>query len=515
MHFLNRILSSRLGFDPLAWRRDVRRLRELVQQFDTGAAPQPDAPHFGVVLVPWMGTAVPWFSLVTGLFLAAKGNRVTFIVDDMPFAGDRVGSLIQLRCIRAVLEVLPARFRVITLSDSKSAAVLGEAALRSIDRLAALNAVWALRGEMASGGRQRITARAARQLKASYSAIGNVVQAGQFDMLFVPGGVWGSTGLWTEHARAAGVRVGSYDSGGYGNLLLAVNGIACQLQDIPRAFNLLKDDAAANQREQFILDSAHAEMARRRAGVDKFSSQMQGADSLDTRYAGGVLIALNSSWDSAALGLHGVFASSSEWIVETVRHLLEHTTAPVIVRQHPVERLAIASTTDDYGALLATHFGSHPRLHFIAAGQAVNSYDLIEQVAAVVVYTSTIGIEAAAHGKPVITASRSYYSALGFVFKADGVAQYNSYLSDAVAGRLAVTAAMRADALACYYLTQCCNWIFTPFTVNEFHEWALGDLRQLAREASVGRIVEGLEKNIPAAFLNHMARVAEQDRQGV
>jgi hypothetical protein len=512
MHSLIRLLCSRLGVDPMAWRRDTRRMRELVQAFDTGAAAKPDALHFAIVLTPWMGTAVPWFSLVTGLFLAANGNQVTFIVDDMPFAGDRLGSWFQLRCVRSVLDVLGPRFAVIALSDYASTAPLSDAARSSIDRLAALNAVWALRGEMAVAGRERITARAARQLRASYHPIGNVIQGGKYDVMFVPGGVWGSTGLWTEHARAAGVRVASYDSGGYGNLLLAVNGIACQLQDIPRAFAMLKSDAEAHQRQQFIVESALAEIGRRRAGVDKFSSQIQGTSNTDTRYAGGVLIALNSSWDSAALGLHEVFASSSEWIVETVRYLLENTSAPVIVRQHPVERLEIARTSDDYRGLLATNFGAHPRLHFIAADEAVNSYDLLEQVAAVAVYTSTIGIEAAAHGKPVITASRSYYSELGFVCKATSVAQYRQYLADAVAGRLPVTAAMRDDALACYYLTQCCNWIFTPFTVPEFHEWMAQDLAQIHQEDSVKRIVQGLEQNIPAAFLNHMARVGQQGR---
>jgi hypothetical protein len=277
---------------------------------------------------------------------------------------------------------------------------------------------------------------------------------------------------------------------------------------------MLKLDAKEHHRHAFIVESAQKEMARRRAGVDKFSSQIQGTLGSDSCFNGGVLIALNSSWDSAALGLHEVFATNSEWIVETVRYLLENTSAPVIIRQHPVERLAIARTSDDYAALLTKHFGAHPRLHFIAADEAVNSYDLLEQVAAVVVYTSTIGIEAAAHSKPVITASGSYYSNMSFVRKATSVAQYREYLSDALAGRLPVSAAMRDDALACYYLTQCCNWIFTPFTVPEFHEWAARDLAQIHQEESVQRIVQGLEKNIPAAFLNHKARVEQQNPAG-
>jgi len=507
---IRRFCGKFFGIDFLGWRRDARRMRELVADFDTSAPPKPDAVHFAIVLMPWMGTSVPWFCMVIGLFLAASGNSVTFLVDDLPFGGNRLSSRFQLRCLRWVLKAVGPRFAIISASDFPSNSQLSEAERDRIERLAALNAIWELRGDMVVAGRKDLIERSIRQLQASYHPIGNVIQGGKFDVLFVPGGVWGSSGLWIEHARAAGVRVASFDSGGYGNLLLAVDGIACQLQDIPRAFEMLKLDAEKHHQHAFVVESAQKEMARRRAGVDKFSSQIQGSSSSNTRFNGGVLIALNSSWDSAALGLHEVFKSNSEWIVETTRHLLDNTSAPVIIRQHPVERLAIARTSDDYAALLTKHFGAHPRLHFIAADEAVNSYDLLEQVAAVVVYTSTIGIEAAAHGKPVVTASSSYYSNFGFVRKATSVAQYREYLSDAVAGRLAVNDAMRDDALMCYYLTQCCNWIFTPFTVPEFHEWVTRDLTQLYQEESVRRIVRGLEKNIPAAILNHVERIKQQ-----
>ena len=212
--------------------------------------------------------------------------------------------------------------------------------------------------------------------------------------------------MWASHARTVGVRFGSFDSGGYGTLMFAADGIACQLPEIPRALAMLKVRCAASEAEhRFVINAALAEIGRRRAGTDKFASQMMGASSGEERFDGAVVLALNSSWDGAALGLHTVFEGNTQWIVETVKYLLEHTEAPVVVRQHPAERLEIARTTDDYGALLQRNFGSHQRLHFVAADAPVNSYDLLERAAAVVVYTSTIGIETAGHRKPVITAS--------------------------------------------------------------------------------------------------------------
>jgi hypothetical protein len=512
MRSLSRVVSRVLKLNPLplGWLRDTRRMRKLVAAFTAKHTQERDATRFAVVVVPWCGTPVPWFSLVCGLFLATNGNKVTFIFDDMPFGDESVAFRFQVGCIRSVLRVLGDRHDVVTLSDWASDAPLDRAARQLVDRLAELNAVWALRGELQTSGRKRQVERATRQLRASYAAIAAVQLRGRYDVLFVPGGVWGSSGIWVDRARAAEVRVASYDSGAYQNLLIAVDGIACQLQDIPRAFALLKNRSMTHREHEAIVESTLAEIARRRSGIDKFSSQMRGMQASDGRFAGAMLVALNSSWDSAALGLHTVFDSNAQWIVETTKYLLENTAAQVVVRQHPVERLDVASTTDDYRSLLTQHFGDHPRLRFIAAEEPVNSYELLEQVAAVVVHTSTIGTEAAAHGKVVVTASRSYYANLGFVWRATSLEQYRQYLSDAAAGRYVVTPAMRDDALRCYYLTQCCNWVFTPFTPSTFTEWSRHGLEEVRGQENVSAVITALEKNIPVAFLNHLARQEHQ-----
>ncbi|MEO6407256.1 MAG: hypothetical protein ABIO45_00690 [Burkholderiaceae bacterium] len=510
MPSLTSTLARRMGFDPGAWLRDTRLMRARVAAYPA-PAPRNDALRFAIVMAPWMGTSVPWFSLVCGLFLAARGNRISFIVDDLPFGSHGLRFRFVVACMRSVLRRLRGHHEVIRLGAQRSDSALSEAERDAVCRLAELNAVWALRGEMSESGRAAHLERSVRQLGASHGAIGRVLQGGRFDVVFVPGGVWGSTGLWTSHARARGIRLASYDSGGYGTLMLAADGVACQLQDIPRAFAMLKARPDWGQEHAAVVAAAQAEIGRRRGGVDKFASQMQGSRQRDPRFDGAVLIALNSSWDSAALGLHVVFDDSMQWIVETVRYLLEHTDAPVIVRQHPAERLEIARTSDDYHDLLARHVGSQPRLHFIAADEPVNSYDLLEQVAAVVVYTSTIGIEAAAHGKPVVTASRSYYADLGFVWKAGDLQQYRALLSQAASGGCVVTPAMRDDALCCYYLTQCCNWVFSPFNPEGFSDWSRQDLADLARHVKVQATITSLERNVPVAFLNHLAQIESKE----
>jgi hypothetical protein len=271
---------------------------------------------------------------------------------------------------------------------------------------------------------------------------------------------------------------------------------------------MLNQHFGAGEERALVFKFAQEEIGKRRAGTDKFSSQVKGASVKRPEYAGGVLIALNSPWDSAALGLHAVFDTTQEWIVETVRYLLKNTDAPVLIRQHPVERLPIARSADDTRVLLQQHFGQDSRLHFIAAEDPVNSYDLMEQVKAVVVYTSTIGVEAAAHGKLVITESTSYYAALGFVFNASSTEDYYSLLGDAVAGRLEITSKMREGALTCYYITQCCNWMQTSFTVQDFPSWSRRSVVELSLDRSVQTVLRAIETDTPIAYLNHIDRWA-------
>ncbi len=503
-------LKRQLGLNPLKWLAGTRRLREQLRSFDAGPLPPPGAPRFAIVVTPWLGTWIPWYSLAVGLLLGGRGNAVSFLLDSFPFGANRLRHRFVLACLRAVLRRVPPRFAVIDLGRHGGGANLDAGARASIAELARLNAVWEMRGEMNERGRQAFTAQCVRQLGAAHNAIAAQMRRGAYDMVFVPGGVFGSSGLWTRYAAAAGIRLGSYDTGGYGTVMIACNGVACQLQDIPAAVALLQANAGADELA-FAMAAAQAAMARRRAGVDTFESQVKGGGGGDSRYDGAVLLALNSSWDSAALGLHAVFSDNTQWIVQTTRELLDHTQAAVIVRQHPAERLEIARTSDDYAALLREHFGAHPRLHFIAAAEPVNSYELFKRVAAVVVYTSTIGIEAAAHGLPVITASKSYYAGMGFVWQATSLAEYQGLLRQAAGEQLKVSAAMRDAACLCYYMTQCCNWVFSPFNPADFEQWSRLGLAQLQADATVQGLLKSLQDGVPVAYLNHLGALAKRD----
>lgn len=505
--FKNRV-GEWLGINPLRWLDSVRHMHSLVDQTEAHhAAPLASGSQqrtIALVVTVWLTTWVPWYAVLMGLLLSVRGNRVVFIHDDLPF-GDapRVSSIVR-HFIRRVMRRLAARYEVINLSDFlRGNTTLSDEALARITRLAELNAVHKLRGETLPEGRSAYEALVREQLRRALPAIERVVSEHHFDAIVMPGGVYGTSGLWIAAGEARGVRVSTYDAGA-GLVLLAARGIAAQLQDIPVAFARVKQDAAASPaQESVMLALGRAEIEKRHSGRSSFNYQQASgvADPLDP-YKGAILIALNSSWDQAALGLHVVFKDSREWIVESVRWILEHTDAKVIVRQHPAERFDLARTSDDYGALLRQAFGDHERLFFIAAANPLNSYDLLAVSSAVLAYTSTFGVEASALGKPTITASRSYYADLGFVWSAKSRDRYFELLGQAARGELTVTPAMSRDALLCYYTTQVCNWNFTHFNpVSD--EFFLRPLADLLAAPDVDVILSVLESGTPSAVLNH------------
>lgn len=503
MKFLENNLNTIL---PIRWLRNTRIVVNLIGSFHAGKEANKTPQCFAVLVMPWLGTDVPWFSIVFGLFLARKGNDVVFVVDNIPFGDNPIRYRFILWCVTSVLTRVAKRHKVMYLSGYASPEPLLPAEIAAVNKLASFNSIWALKGETSRKGRKRYTDIVISQLSASYAAVKALIAANSFDAIFIPGGVYSSSGVWEECAAAAGIRVASYDGGAHGVLLICSNGIAAQLQDIPRAFAMLKNGPDFDREKQAMTETALEEMRRRRAGTDKFSSQQRGRAGGGLKFNKGVLIALNSSWDSAALGLHVVFDNSAQWIVDTTRWLLDSTDSDIVIRQHPVERLDIARTSDDYSKLLSSNFGNNPRVHFIAATDLVNTYDLLNAVETVVVYTSTIGTEAAALGKVVVTPSKSYYSALGFVWNADSRETYFKHLSNAVQGRYAVTPSMKEDAVCCYYLTQCCNWIASPFNPGDFNDWGKYDLEKLYGLASVQLSLAAIQNNVPAAILNHRAR---------
>jgi hypothetical protein len=467
--------------------------------------------RIAILVTPWFMTTVPWYSVTLGLMLHRKGRRVTFILDDYLFGNSYILYHIQFKSILRIVSQFKSCFQVTRLSDYETFSNLDSRKQinESVERLADMCTIHHLRGETLNKGRTKYRQRTIQQLSNMVPAILGLLQQ-EFHYYLIPGGVLGSTGLICELGKQRSVRVASYDSGP-GVLLVSTDGVAAQLHDIPISFRELRKEN--NAVLAFVHKTAKNAIIEREQGKDHFTYQNTPNGNLvsvkDT--LGGVLIPLNSSWDSAALGLHHVFQSSVEWLVETVKWFVNHSDKIIYIRQHPAERFDYAKSSDSFGDIIKENYCDHPQVRFIAAEDSMNTYELIKKVSTVIVHTSTVGVEATALGKTVITPSNSYYSELGFVNKARSKDQYFNLIGKALKDELPCEQQQQEKALECYYITQVCNWLFTDFDpASMFDKWTENTIDDLYKDNTVSLMLESIDQNIPISLLAHRKIIGDQ-----
>ncbi len=198
-------------------------------------------------------------------------------------------------------------------------------------------------------------------------------------------------------------------------------------------------DALWEARGSIPLNSDELERARSlftaRQGGDiweNFSTSFQGVPrqgensvrlelGLDSRPI--VLLAPNTFGDSATLSRQVFSNGMSDWIANTVEYFSSRPEVQLVIRVHPSE----ARMT--YGSSMAEVVKqSMPNLpeniHLVLADASVNTYDLIEMADLGLVYTTTVGMEMAMTGVPVIVAGFTHYREKGFTFNPDSWQAY-------------------------------------------------------------------------------------------
>ena len=127
-----------------------------------------------------------------------------------------------------------------------------------------------------------------------------------------------------------------------------------------------------------------------------------------------ILICTNVPYDAGYYQFTTLFPSMKAWLLETVAFLLEWTSCEIVVRIHPGE--AIHQSVKEYSLdnLAEAGLTSQPRVRIVGPKDAVNSYPLMANCQAGVVFSSTTAIEMAMMGRPVIVGSDVYFAKRGF-----------------------------------------------------------------------------------------------------
>jgi hypothetical protein len=124
------------------------------------------------------------------------------------------------------------------------------------------------------------------------------------------------------------------------------------------------------------------------------------------------LLAANVIGDSLTLGRQVFSCSMTEWLQRTVQAFAARSDVQLVVRIHPGERYTQGPSVADVVRKVLPELPNH--IHLIAAGDPLNTYDLVEIADLGLVYTTTVGMEMAMSGVPVIVAGQTHYRSKGF-----------------------------------------------------------------------------------------------------
>lgn len=141
----------------------------------------------------------------------------------------------------------------------------------------------------------------------------------------------------------------------------------------------------------------------------------------------------NLTFESSVIGKDRVFAGQLEWLEALLGFFGEHPEWRLVVRIHPAEvRDSHWRPRESLYDFLADKDALAPNVCVIAPQQKVSSYALGEAANAVLVYSSTIGMEMVDRGRTVITAAHSHYTGRGFTVDPETQAAYFEAITEAL-----------------------------------------------------------------------------------
>jgi len=148
------------------------------------------------------------------------------------------------------------------------------------------------------------------------------------------------------------------------------------------------------------------------------------------------LLSANVCWDLAALNKEIFYKSMMDWIIDTINWFKDHSEYQLIVKSHPAESFpGIPQTKETVISRIKKEFSELPLNIFILSPKAkITFYDLIPLSTIGLVHTSTVGLEMASRGIPVISIGRSHYRGYGFTFDPESRDEYFNLLKDILKG---------------------------------------------------------------------------------
>ncbi len=216
----------------------------------------------------------------------------------------------------------------------------------------------------------------------------------------------------------------------------------------------IPDDFELNDEQNTRLDAYLAKRFRgdfTMAGI-KFWPDMKGLDEAFLRKAAGfkqiVPVFTNVIFDTSQPHANTVFDDMFQWLDLVLDVIRSHRETLFVIRAHPDELRVRKSSRETVEAWVdRREVRKEPNVVFVNPNETLSSYELIQKSKFVMIYNSTIGLEASIMGAAVLCAGKARFTQYPTVFFPQSVDAYRRQLETFLsAERIEVPAEFKRNA---------------------------------------------------------------------
>jgi len=176
-------------------------------------------------------------------------------------------------------------------------------------------------------------------------------------------------------------------------------------------------------------------------------------EQFDTRFG----MFTNIPWDGQIFNKTETFPDTKSYVKSTIDWFINNPSCCLIIRAHPAEKTGLESNqSETFSMLLSELYPILPaNIFFLSPDNPISSYELIRKIDVAILYGSTLSLEFAVMGYPVIQTGSFNISNKEIVYEIKNLDQYYSLLESAKNKRLVMTEEMKERALKYGYY-----WIY-------------------------------------------------------
>ena len=419
-------IRSRFDLESL-----VTRAPELVAQVTPHAGHAPSSGKKIFLFASWHY----WIAhtALCGLVLRGLGHDVT--LGYLPYS-DFIKPIARFDLRRYdlytkhALQGLSPLVRAVSFLDLEPASQLPEALAAAVEQVTVVDTQYILQREDVTGDEPIYQFRHERNLAAALRAL-TYFQKSRPDVVIIPNGMIQEYGAVYETARYLNIFTVTYEFGELDQLALVTQNDLVMLHPTDKMWAVYKDRKLNAEQHAWLesfLAARHGHAFDERFAFRRQKISPEGEEKirsvlgLDNRPI--VLLPTNVLGDTATLGrTRSLFSQSmAEWIIRVVGYLIDRPEIQLVIRLHPSEIRTIGPSVAE---TIHRAFPTLPEhIHLIGPKENINTYDLIDITDLALVYTTTVGLEMATRGLPVLLGGRAHYRNKGFTIDANTWEEY-------------------------------------------------------------------------------------------